>query len=73
MRLPPSSVLSFQQDFYTSKQENAINKQTPWSQATSELYRPSEPRLLAKLVPTFEDRKCHVSALRIHTAVFLDF
>jgi hypothetical protein len=31
-------------------------KQTPWSESSSELYRPSDLRLLAKLVPTFADR-----------------
>jgi hypothetical protein len=33
------------------------NKQTPWSESASELYRPSDRRLL---VPTFADRVCHV-------------
>jgi hypothetical protein len=32
------------------------NKQTPWPESTSELYRPSDLRLSAKLVPTFADR-----------------
>jgi hypothetical protein len=35
-------------------------KQTPWSESASELYRPSDLRLSAKLVPTFADRGCHV-------------
>jgi hypothetical protein len=39
---------------------NKTNKQTPWPQPASELYRPSDRRLLAKLVPTFTDRACHV-------------
>jgi hypothetical protein len=30
---------------------------TPWLQSASELYRPSDHRLSAKLVPTFADRK----------------
>jgi hypothetical protein len=33
---------------------------TPWPESASELYRPSDRRLLAKLVPTFADRRCHV-------------
>jgi hypothetical protein len=33
---------------------------TPWSESTSELYRPSDRRLWDKLVPTFADRGCHV-------------
>jgi hypothetical protein len=35
-------------------------KQTPWSESASELYRPSDSRFSAKLVPTFADRGCHV-------------
>jgi hypothetical protein len=35
-------------------------KQTPWSESASELYRPSDRRLLAKLVQIFADRGCHV-------------
>jgi hypothetical protein len=37
-----------------------INKQTPWSESTSELYRPIDRRLSAKWLPTFADRGCHV-------------
>jgi hypothetical protein len=33
---------------------------TPWPESASELYRPSDRRLLAKLVPSFADRGCHV-------------
>jgi hypothetical protein len=33
---------------------------TPWPESASELYRPSDRGLSAKLVPTFEDRGCHV-------------
>jgi hypothetical protein len=33
---------------------------TPWSESASELYRPSDRRLSAKLVPKFADRGCHV-------------
>jgi CBS-domain-containing membrane protein len=36
------------------------NKQTPWSESVSELYRPSDSRLSAKLLPTFADKGCHV-------------
>jgi hypothetical protein len=35
-------------------------KQTPRPQSASELYRPSDRSLSAKLVPTFADRGCHV-------------
>jgi hypothetical protein len=36
------------------------NKQTPWSESASELHRPSERRLSAEWLPTFEDRGCHM-------------
>jgi hypothetical protein len=35
-------------------------KETPWPESASELYRPSDRRLSAKLVLTFVDRGCHV-------------
>jgi hypothetical protein len=35
-------------------------KNTPWSESASELYQPSDRRLSAKWLPTFEDRGCHV-------------
>jgi hypothetical protein len=35
-------------------------KKNPWPKSASELYRPSDRRLSAKLVPTFADRGCHV-------------
>jgi hypothetical protein len=39
-----------------------IYKQTknPWPEYASEIYRPSDRRLSAKLVQTFADRECHV-------------
>jgi hypothetical protein len=40
---------------YTKKQ-----KQTPWSESASELYRPSDRRLSAKRLPTFAVKGCHV-------------
>jgi hypothetical protein len=36
---------------------------TQWPESASELYRPSDRRLLAKLVPTFTDRGCHVDSV----------
>jgi hypothetical protein len=36
------------------------NTQTPWLESASELYRPSDRRLSAKLVPTLADRGCRV-------------
>jgi CBS-domain-containing membrane protein len=35
-------------------------KQTPWSESASELYRPSDRRFSAKLLTTFADKGCHV-------------
>jgi hypothetical protein len=35
-------------------------KKTPWLWSASELYRPSDCRLLAKLMPTLADRGCCV-------------
>jgi hypothetical protein len=32
----------------------------PWPESATELYRPSDRRLSAKLVPAFADRACHV-------------
>jgi hypothetical protein len=31
---------------------------TPWLQSASELYRPSDSRFSANLIPTFVDREC---------------
>jgi hypothetical protein len=46
----------FQVDFEDSLKLNL----TPWLWSTSELYQPSDRRLLAKLVLTFADRGCRV-------------
>jgi hypothetical protein len=35
-------------------------KTNPWPESASELYRPSDHRFPAKLVPIFADRGCHV-------------
>jgi hypothetical protein len=35
-------------------------KKNPWPESASELYLPSDRRLSVKLVPTFEDRVCHL-------------
>jgi hypothetical protein len=35
-------------------------KKTQWTKSASKLYRPTDRRLLAKLVPTFADRRSHV-------------
>jgi hypothetical protein len=48
---------------------------TPWPESGSELYRPSDRRLSAKLVPTFADIECHVVSVTDpygHILGFLD-
>jgi hypothetical protein len=50
-----------------------IIKITPWLDSASELYRPSDRRLLAKLVPTFADRGCHVVSVTEPYGRILDF
>jgi hypothetical protein len=42
------------------KLKESNNGQTPWPDFASELYRPSDRRLSAKLVSTFADRGCCV-------------
>jgi CBS-domain-containing membrane protein len=51
-------------------------KETPWPESTSELYRLSDRRFSAKLVPTFADRGCHVVSVTEpsgHILGFLDW
>jgi hypothetical protein len=58
---------------YTSTQTN--KKQTPWPESASELYRASDRRLSAKLLPTSADRgRRVVSATDSHDPIlgFLD-
>jgi hypothetical protein len=43
--------------FYLTK------RKTPWSLSASELYRPRDRSLSAKLVSTFADRECHVVSM----------
>jgi hypothetical protein len=40
-------------------------KKTPWLESASELYRPSDRRLSAKLVPTLAIRGCRVVSATI--------
>jgi hypothetical protein len=39
-----------------TKHTITTNKETPWPESASELYRPSDRRLSAKLVATFADK-----------------
>jgi hypothetical protein len=55
--------------------ETNKKKQTPRPESASELYRPSDRRLSAKLVPTFADRGCRVVSTTDpygHILCFLD-
>jgi hypothetical protein len=54
-----SAATSFQVRF-SSVAVRYRSKKTPWPQSASELYRPSDRRLSAELVPTVADRRCHV-------------
>jgi hypothetical protein len=50
-----------------------LMKKAPWNKSASELYRPSDRRLWAKIVPTFEERDGVAwSAQQIPMAIFLD-
>jgi hypothetical protein len=57
------------------KNSNYLNKQkqTPLSESASELYRPSDRRLLAKRLPTFADKGCHVVSVTDPYGCNLDF
>jgi hypothetical protein len=49
------------------------NKQTPWPESASELYRPSDRCLSAKWLPTFADKGCHVVSVMDPYGRILDF
>jgi hypothetical protein len=52
---------NFVWDLENLEHENkAVCIKTPWPESASELYRLSDRRLSAKLVPTFADRESHV-------------
>jgi hypothetical protein len=46
---------------------------TPWHGSASELYRPSDSRLSAKLVATFADRRCHMVRVTVPYGRILRF
>jgi hypothetical protein len=55
--------------------DNVDKKKALWPESASELYRWRDRRFSAKLVPTFEDRGCHmVSVTDPHSRIlgFLD-
>jgi hypothetical protein len=49
------------------------NKQTPWTESASELYRPSDRRFSVKLMPKFADRGCHVVSVTVPYGRILGF
>jgi hypothetical protein len=46
--------------FKSDLEQDNKQKQTPWPQSPSKLYRPSERRLSEKVMVTFVDRGCRV-------------
>jgi hypothetical protein len=52
---------------------NNNNNETPWPELASDLYRPRDRRLSAKLVPAFVDRRCHVVSVTDPYDRILDF
>jgi hypothetical protein len=48
-------------------------KKNPWPESASELYRPSDRLLLAKLVQTFAVRVCHVASVTDPCGLILGF
>jgi hypothetical protein len=46
---------------------------TPWLDSASEMYRPSDRLLFAKLVPTFANRECHMISVTDPYDRILDF
>jgi hypothetical protein len=76
-RIPHAWGKQFEKGYWTLRiwrlNFSVINKQTPWPQSASELYRPSDRRLYAKLVPTFADRGCRVVSATDPHGRFLGF
>jgi hypothetical protein len=59
--------------FLPSVQVQRNNHRTPWPESASELYRPNDRHLTAKLVPTFAERGCHVVSMTDTYNRFLRF
>jgi hypothetical protein len=45
---------------HDTRYEHIPKQQNPWPEPVSKLYRPSDCHLMAKLVPTFADRRCRM-------------
>jgi hypothetical protein len=50
----------FKTSISNSIEIRVTKKQTPWPESASELYRPSDSRLSAELLPTFSVKGCRV-------------
>jgi hypothetical protein len=55
------------------KKGKITSKQTPWHESASELYRPTDRRLSAKLVSTFADRRYRVVSMTDPYGRILEF
>jgi hypothetical protein len=63
---PPTEVTNPEDYIDRAECAEDLNKsktKTPWPESASELYRASNRRLSAKLVPTFADRGLHVDSV----------
>jgi hypothetical protein len=66
-------ILRFYQIIARETLDMNIQTQTLWLYSASELYRASDRRLSAKLVPTFADRGCCVVSATGPYGLILDF
>jgi hypothetical protein len=58
MQIPPSIRISWK---IGESKQLTLKKKTPWSESTSELYRPSDRPLVDEMIANFfADRECHV-------------
>jgi hypothetical protein len=64
---------SFQLKYCSIYTKQTKKQQTPWPESASELYRTSDSRFSAKLVPTFADRGRYVVSLTDPYGCILDF
>jgi hypothetical protein len=66
-------IFTAQENLYTILRKILINKKAPWPECARELFRPSDRRLSAKLVPTLADRGCNVVSVTDHYGRNLGF
>jgi hypothetical protein len=70
-----SSITSSSENYSLELYSTATKtkRKTPWLESASELYRPSDQRLLAKLVTTFADGGCHMVSVTDPYGLILAF